>query len=74
MQLLLNRDRKIQITEKIVKMAAGGNGKEIMQLLLDRNGEIQITKKNRQGGNGEKRKWQKNYAAVIKSRRENPDH
>jgi hypothetical protein len=44
-QLLLNRDGKIQITEEIVKIIAGGNDKEMMQLLLNRNREIQINEK-----------------------------
>jgi hypothetical protein len=43
MQLLLGGDGEIQITEEIVKVAARGNGKEIVQLLLSREGEVQIT-------------------------------
>jgi hypothetical protein len=36
MQLLLGGDGEIQMTEEIVKVAARGNGKEIVQLLLSR--------------------------------------
>jgi hypothetical protein len=45
MELLLDRRRRIPITEEVAKAAAGNesNGKEVMELLLDRRRRIPIT-------------------------------
>jgi hypothetical protein len=45
MELLLQRDASIEITEAIVTAAAGnrGSGKEVMELLLQRDATIEIT-------------------------------
>jgi hypothetical protein len=45
MELLLQRDATIEITEAIVTAAAGNwdSGKEVMELLLQRDATIEIT-------------------------------
>jgi hypothetical protein len=59
MELLLQRDASIEITEAIVTAAAGNgsSGKEVMELLLQRDASIEITEAivTAAAGNGRQR-------------------